>query len=128
MKAGPHALAAWLSLALLVSGEDAGTVAMISSGGMARVHAMAFKQVRPIKRIQVYSPNPEHRERYIREISAQLDLEVVPMGRPADSCRADQTARTRASHRTWRAALRSSRRYLRPTSSDWPSIRCAGSR
>jgi alanine dehydrogenase len=62
--------------------EDAETVGMIGSGGMARTHADAFLQVRTIKKIQVYSPTKAHREQYAKETSDRLGIEVVPMDDP----------------------------------------------
>jgi ornithine cyclodeaminase/alanine dehydrogenase-like protein (mu-crystallin family) len=56
--------------------EDASTVGMLGSGGMARTYLEAFTAVRDIERATVYSPTPEHREAYAREMSDQLDVEV----------------------------------------------------
>jgi ornithine cyclodeaminase/alanine dehydrogenase-like protein (mu-crystallin family) len=58
--------------------QDAETVGMIGSGGMARTHAMAFCAVRKIKRIRVYSPTVKNREAYAREMSETLGIEIVP--------------------------------------------------
>lgn len=69
---------------------DARVVGMIGSGGMARTHAMAFKEARDIQRIQVYSPTRAHREAYAREMSDLLDVEVVPQDRPEDAVRGAQ--------------------------------------
>ena len=59
--------------------QDASTVGMIGSGGMARTHAMAFCTVRRIKCIQVYSPTRNNRENYAKEMSDMLGIEVVPV-------------------------------------------------
>jgi ornithine cyclodeaminase/alanine dehydrogenase-like protein (mu-crystallin family) len=58
--------------------EDAATVAMIGSGGMARTHALAFCEVRKIKRIQVYSPTAANRLAYANEMEKTLGIEVEP--------------------------------------------------
>lgn len=60
--------------------EDARTVGMLGSGGMARTHASAFCEVRKIRRIKVFSPTPEHREAYAREMAAALEIEVTAVG------------------------------------------------
>lgn len=60
--------------------DDADTVAMIGSGGMARTHALAFAEVRKLKRIKVYSPTVKNREAYAKEMTGRLDIEVVPVG------------------------------------------------
>jgi alanine dehydrogenase len=60
--------------------DDAKTVAMIGSGGMARTHALAFCEVRNIKRIQVYSPTAANRVAYAKEMEKKLGIEVEPVG------------------------------------------------
>jgi alanine dehydrogenase len=62
--------------------EDAEVVGMLGSGGMARTHAEALCCVRKIKKMVVYSPTPEHRERYAREMAEQLGISVVPVDEP----------------------------------------------
>jgi len=57
--------------------EDASVLGMIGSGGQARSHARAFAAVRKLKRIKIYSPNPERRAAYAREMAEALGLEVV---------------------------------------------------
>jgi alanine dehydrogenase len=57
--------------------EDASVLALIGSGGMAWTHAYFYSKIRPIKRIKVYSPNPEHRERFAALVSDSLGLEVA---------------------------------------------------
>ena len=56
--------------------RDAKVVGMLGSGGMARSHLAAFCAVRPIERVKVYSPNPEHREAYAKEMAAALEVQV----------------------------------------------------
>jgi len=58
--------------------EDATTVAMIGSGGMARTHALAFCEVRKIKRVQVYSPTAANRIAYAKEMEKKLGIQVEP--------------------------------------------------
>jgi len=67
--------------------EDAATVAMIGSGGMARTHAMAFAEARKIKKIMVYSPTEKNRRAYADEMSRELNLEVTPVGHPEKAVR-----------------------------------------
>jgi alanine dehydrogenase len=59
--------------------DDATTVGMIGSGGMARSYLTAFKEVRDIREAKVYSPSREHREAYAREMSGKLNLKVTPV-------------------------------------------------
>jgi len=66
--------------------EDARVVGMLGSGGMARSHAEAFARVRPISRIQVYSPTPAHRQAYAREMQDRLGIEAVAVDTPRAAC------------------------------------------
>lgn len=56
---------------------DADVLAIIGSGGMARFFAPAIRAVRPIKRIQVYSPNRARLQTFCAEIEDQLKCEVI---------------------------------------------------
>ncbi len=60
-----------------LSREDASVVAMIGSGGMARAFAPAAAAVRPVRRVQAYSPNAEHLAAYCRDMADALGREVV---------------------------------------------------
>jgi ornithine cyclodeaminase/alanine dehydrogenase-like protein (mu-crystallin family) len=60
--------------------EDAAVIGMIGSGGMARTYLAAFREVRPIRRVVVYSPTVEHREAYAREMADLHGIEVVAVG------------------------------------------------
>jgi alanine dehydrogenase len=59
-----------------LSREDSHTVGMLGSGGMARTFLEAFTCVRDIKLCKVYSPNPQRREAYAKEMSKKLKIEV----------------------------------------------------
>jgi alanine dehydrogenase len=60
-----------------LSRESSSVVGMLGSGGMARAYLEAFSCVRPIERCSVYSPTRRHRERYAREMSERLGIDVV---------------------------------------------------
>jgi alanine dehydrogenase len=65
--------------------EDATTVGMLGSGGMARTHMAAFMHVRPgIRRLQVFSPTPANREAFGKEMAALYGIEVKVLERPQD--------------------------------------------
>lgn len=57
--------------------EDARVLGMLGSGGMARAHVEALLCVRPIERLQVYSPTREHRESFAVEMAAIHGIEAV---------------------------------------------------
>ncbi|HEY2530425.1 MAG TPA: hypothetical protein VGJ20_21240 [Xanthobacteraceae bacterium] len=67
-----------------LANEDAAIVGMLGTGGMARTHMRAFTLVRNIKRLQVYSPTPENRDKFGREMAATYNIEVVVCDRPQD--------------------------------------------
>ena len=62
--------------------ENARSVGMFGSGGMARTYLEAFVKVRKIDYCRVYSPTPAHREAYAAEMSDKLDIDVVAVDSP----------------------------------------------
>lgn len=67
--------------------EDASTVGMLGSGGMARTYLDAFCAVRDIKHVKVYSPTKANREAYAVEMSARFQIEVEPVDSARDAVR-----------------------------------------
>ena len=61
---------------------DSETLAILGSGGMARTHAAALCAVRPIKRINVFSPTPSHREKFAEEMRAKLEVNAHAIDNP----------------------------------------------
>jgi ornithine cyclodeaminase/alanine dehydrogenase-like protein (mu-crystallin family) len=61
---------------------EASEVGLFGSGKQARTQLQAVCKVRKISRVQVYSPNEEHRRRFATEMSALCQTEVVPVARP----------------------------------------------
>ena len=55
---------------------------MLGSGGMARAHVAAIKEVREIASICVYSPTPAHREQFARDMKAQHGIACAAVDRP----------------------------------------------
>jgi ornithine cyclodeaminase/alanine dehydrogenase-like protein (mu-crystallin family) len=56
---------------------NAEVIGMLGSGGMSETHMEAFMHVRPgLKRLQVYSPTKENRERFGRKVVDKFGLEV----------------------------------------------------
>jgi len=58
---------------------DASTIGMIGSGGMARTYLAAFCEVRKIKKVKVYSPTKANRQKYAKEMTKALSLDVEPV-------------------------------------------------
>jgi len=80
--------------------ENLQTLCLLGSQWMARTHALALCAVRPIRRIQVYSPTRIHREAFSREMAERLKIEVIPEDSPEEAVRgADIVACCTNSHR-----------------------------
>jgi len=60
--------------------EDARVVGMIGAGWQAGAQLVTLVEVRPVERIQVFSPTAERREAFAAEMSARLAVPVVPVG------------------------------------------------
>jgi ornithine cyclodeaminase/alanine dehydrogenase-like protein (mu-crystallin family) len=61
---------------------DAAEVGLFGTGKQARTQLQAVCKVRPISRVQVYSPNEEHRRRFAAEMSDLCATEVEPVPGP----------------------------------------------
>jgi alanine dehydrogenase len=68
-----------------LSRQNSKVLGMLGSGGMARTYAMAICEVRPIKRIQVFSPTKANREKYTREMEEKLAVEVQAVDSPQNA-------------------------------------------
>lgn len=67
--------------------SDASTIGLFGSGWQASAQLMAACAVRKIKRIKVYSPNPENRKKFCAAMSKQLEVEIEPMQQREDVVR-----------------------------------------
>ena len=87
-----HRVAAAAAIgAKYLSRPGAKTLGIIGSGGMARSFAEAFRVVRDITAIKVFSQNKEHVKEYIRDVSKKVDCEVVPVENARDALTVKQT-------------------------------------
>jgi ornithine cyclodeaminase/alanine dehydrogenase-like protein (mu-crystallin family) len=62
--------------------KDAHTVALLGSGWQAGGQLMAIHTVRSIKKVRCFSPSKENREKFCRQWSESLHLDVVPVESP----------------------------------------------
>ncbi len=60
----------------------ASVVGILGSGGMARAYLPAFREIRPISRVKVYSPTKAHREAYVEDMGRELGIPIEPYDRP----------------------------------------------
>ena len=67
----------------LMARPDAEVVGILGSGGMARSHIAGFCAVRPVKKMQVYSPTKANRDRFAQEVRDGLGIEAVSCDTPA---------------------------------------------
>src|SRR6266478_3017098 len=63
---------------------DSATVGMLGSGGMAHSNMQAFMAVRPIRRLQIFSPTKENRENFGREMAEEHGIDVKVCNRPEE--------------------------------------------
>jgi ornithine cyclodeaminase len=66
---------------------DAKVFALIGTGKQSLAQAATMIAVRPIERLQVYSPRPESRQAFIAKAREEFGLEVVDCGSVAQACR-----------------------------------------
>ena len=68
----------------IMAREGAVTLGMLGSGGMARSHVESLREVREIRRIQVYSPTPQNCRRFAAEMTDRFGIETVVHDHPRD--------------------------------------------
>ncbi len=68
-----------------LSRRTAKILGIIGTGGMGRSFAETFSAVRPIEKIKVFSPNKEHVRAYVRDVSAKVACEIVPVESAKDA-------------------------------------------
>src|SRR5262249_44074188 len=61
---------------------EASEVGLFGTGKQARTQLLAVCKVRKISRVQVYSPNEEHRRQFAGEMSERCGVDVQPVPRP----------------------------------------------
>lgn len=65
--------------------QDARSLGMLGSGGMARSYLEGLAAVRPIATAKVYSPNRDNRKKFAAQMSAQLKIDVTPADTAAEA-------------------------------------------
>ena len=63
----------------LLAREDAGDLALLGAGVQARTHLAALREVRTLRRVRVWSRNPESVHRFARDESARHGLRIEPV-------------------------------------------------
>ena len=62
-------------------------VGWLGSGGQAANQLLALASERPIRRVKVYSRDPDNRRRFADTYGAQFDLDISPIDNPEDVVR-----------------------------------------
>ncbi len=62
-----------------LSRQNSETLALIGSGGQARSHFRFLVSVRPIKRVKIFSPNPEHRKAFADQLEKESGIPTEPV-------------------------------------------------
>jgi alanine dehydrogenase len=67
--------------------KDAKVMGLLGSGEQAKTQVTAHAEVRPLKKVKVYSPTKENRERFAKEMSQETGIEVVPVASAEEAIR-----------------------------------------
>jgi ornithine cyclodeaminase/alanine dehydrogenase-like protein (mu-crystallin family) len=67
-----------------LSREDSRVVGLFGTGHLARRQIPALCLVRPIEKVYIYSPNPDHRRAYRKEVQPLVDAELIESDNPRD--------------------------------------------
>jgi len=67
--------------------KDAATVGMLGSQNQAKYHLIALSEIRKIKSVAVFSPNPAHRREFAEQMGELLNLEILPVESARDAVR-----------------------------------------
>jgi ornithine cyclodeaminase/alanine dehydrogenase-like protein (mu-crystallin family) len=65
--------------ARLLARVDAGDLGLLGTSGQAWAHLQAMRAVLRLRRVRVFSPNREHREKFARRANDELGLNVEPV-------------------------------------------------
>src|SRR3954462_12927947 len=69
----------------MTSQDGCGEVGVIGSGLEARTNLEAVLAVREVQRVKVFSPNPQRRERFAREMAERFDIEALATDSAAEA-------------------------------------------
>jgi alanine dehydrogenase len=66
---------------------EASTVGVLGSGAEAKAQLVAMAAVRPVRAAKVFSPNAEHRQRFAKEMSVALGIDIQAVESARDAVR-----------------------------------------
>jgi alanine dehydrogenase len=60
--------------------KNSEVLGLIGSGGQAKSHYRFMTAIMPIKKVKVFSPNPEHRKSFVEEMTKETGIPGEPVG------------------------------------------------
>ncbi|MBM4261380.1 MAG: ornithine cyclodeaminase family protein [Deltaproteobacteria bacterium] len=67
--------------------KNSQTLGLIGSGGQAKAHYRFMTAVMPIKKVKVWSPNPEHRKAFVEEMAKETGVAGEPVASAEEATR-----------------------------------------
>ena len=67
--------------------KDAKTLGLFGTGFQAEGQLVYAAQVRQLKKVKVFSPNPAHRKSFAVKMEKAVGIEVIPVEKPEEVCR-----------------------------------------
>jgi alanine dehydrogenase len=64
----------------IMARKNSEVLGLIGSGGQAKSHYRFMTAVMPIKKVRVFSPNPEHRKSFVEEMAKETGVPGEPVG------------------------------------------------
>lgn len=71
----------------LLARPDASSIGIFGAAGQAKNHLLAMMQVRRLKKVKIYSRNPENRRRFTEEMGPATNLNITPVSSPEEAVR-----------------------------------------
>lgn len=68
-----------------MSRVESSVLALLGAGKQARLHLSAMNEIRDLKTVRVFSPTPERRQRFAKEMAAALAIDVLPVETAEDA-------------------------------------------
>lgn len=67
--------------------KNSAILGLIGSGGQAKAHYRFMTAMMPLKRVKVFSPNPEHRKAFVDEMAKETGVPGEPVGSAEEATR-----------------------------------------
>jgi alanine dehydrogenase len=71
----------------LLARPDATSLGLFGAAGQAKNHLLALMQVRKLRKVKVYSRNPDNRKKFAEEMAPLTQLDIEPVGSAEEAVR-----------------------------------------